>query len=193
MITAIVLAAGESKRMGQPKMLMPWKKSTVLQTVISSLQSAELIDILVVTGGAHEQVEVLIGKSAQTIFNEGYQKGGMLSSLQLGLSVKKLEAEAALICLGDQPQVEERTVRLICESFLQHPTKVSVPSYQMRRGHPWLAPLSYWEEIINMKAGLTPRDFLSGHAGDIHYVDVETPSIIADLDTPDDYLKSDYD
>ncbi len=75
MISAIVLAAGESKRMGQPKMLLPWGKSTVLQTVISTLQTAGVDDILVVTGGAHQQVDMLIGKSVQTFYNENYVEG----------------------------------------------------------------------------------------------------------------------
>jgi molybdenum cofactor cytidylyltransferase len=74
MITAIILAAGESKRMGQPKMLMPWGKSTVLQTVISTVQAAGVADILVVTGGSRHQIEMLIGKSVQTVFNEEYEK-----------------------------------------------------------------------------------------------------------------------
>ena len=92
MITAIILAAGESKRMGEPKMLMPWGKSTVLQTVISTFQASGIKDILVVTGGAHQQVESLIGKTVETVFNENYQSGEMLSSIQLGLSVKMREA-----------------------------------------------------------------------------------------------------
>jgi len=75
MITGIVLAAGESKRMGEPKMLMPWGKSTVLQTVISTLQAAGINDVLVITGGNHEQVESLIGKTVQTVYNENFSKG----------------------------------------------------------------------------------------------------------------------
>ena len=69
MISAIVLAAGESRRMGRPKMLLPWGKSTVLQTVIATFQAARVKDILVVTGGAHTQVEALIGQTVQTVFN----------------------------------------------------------------------------------------------------------------------------
>lgn len=86
MITAIILAAGESKRMGEPKMLMPWGKSTVLQTVISTFQASGIKDILVVTGGARQQIEGLIGKTVQTVFNEEYKNGEMLSSIQLGVS-----------------------------------------------------------------------------------------------------------
>ncbi len=189
MITALILAAGESKRMGEPKMLMPWGKSTVLQTVISTFQASGIKDILVITGGAHQQVESLIGKTVETVFNENYQSGEMLSSIQLGLSVKKREASAALICLGDQPQVDERSVRSVCNTFLASKSQLVVPSYQMHRGHPWLIARPLWEELIAMKPPKTPRDFLKKHTSKIHYVIVDSPNILADLDTPEDYTK----
>lgn len=189
MITAIILAAGESKRMGEPKMLMPWGKSTVLQTVISTFQTAGISDILVVTGGARRQVESLIGKTVQTIFNEDYEKGEMLSSIQVGLSAKMREASAALICLGDQPQVNERNVRNICDAFLKNKSLLVVPSYEMQRGHPWLIARSLWDELLEMKPPRTSRDFLKKHARKIHYINMDSPSVIEDLDTPEDYLK----
>jgi len=189
MITAIILAAGKSKRMGEPKMLMPWGKSTVLQTVISTFQTSGINDILVVTGGAHQQVESLIGQTVQTIFNEDYEKGEMLSSIQLGLSAKMNEASAALICLGDQPQVTERSVRSVCDAFMKNKSPIVVPSYEMHRGHPWLLARPLWDELLQMKSPRTPRDFLKKHTRKIHYVIVDTASVIEDLDTPEDYLK----
>jgi molybdenum cofactor cytidylyltransferase len=190
MITAIVLAAGESKRMGQPKMLMPWGQSTVLQTVISTIRSAGITDILVVTGGARRQVEALIGTTAQTVFNENYPAGEMLSSIQTGLTTKMTdEATAALICLGDQPQVTERSVRQVCDAFLTEDPSIVVPSYEMHRGHPWLLARPLWDELIALKTPLTARDFLNEHAAQIRYVEIDTPDIIEDLDTPQDYQK----
>ena len=189
MITAIILAAGESKRMGEPKMLMPWGKSTVLQTVISTFQVSGINDILVITGGARQQVEALVGKTVQTIFNENYDIGGMLSSIQAGLSAKIHEASAALICLGDQPQVNERNVRSICEAFTKIKSPIVVPSYQMQRGHPWLVARPLWDEILQMKSPRTPRDFIRKHSRHIHYINVETSSVIEDLDTQEDYIK----
>ncbi|MBK7454583.1 MAG: nucleotidyltransferase family protein [Anaerolineales bacterium] len=188
MITAIILAAGESKRMGEPKMLMPWGKSTVLQTVISTFQAASVKDILVVTGGAHQQVEALIGKTVETVFNENYQIGEMLSSIQLGLSVKMREAAhssfVSATSLG-----RKRSVRQICNAFLAQKSQIVVPGYQMRRGHPWLVARPLWDELIAMKPPKTPRDFLLKHSREIHYVVVDSPNTLADLDTPEDYLK----
>ena len=191
MISAIILAAGESRRMGQPKMLLPWAGTSVLGKVISTFQESGIKDILVVTGGAQEQVQEIVQQhGARSVFNSQFAGGEMLSSLQLGLKTQLGQARATLIGLGDQPQVQVGTVHLICESFHEHRYKLIVPSFQRRRGHPWLVERSMWEELIEMKSPQTPRDFLNAHANVIHYVDVETPTVLADLDTPQDYQNS---
>ena len=191
MIAAIILAAGQSRRMGQPKMLLPWGKLTVIQHVITTFMNGGLENILVVTGGAREQVEqTLEGYPVQKIHNENYVTGEMLSSLQAGLRKMADPVQAALIGLGDQPQVQEKTVHLICDIFQESGASLIVPSFQMRRGHPWLVARPLWKEILALKPPESPRDFLNRRAGDIQYVDVETSSILADLDTPEDYQRS---
>jgi molybdenum cofactor cytidylyltransferase len=198
MITAIILAAGQAKRMGQPKMLLPWGETTVLGQVIETVQRAGVNDILVVTGGAREQVEEIVaGYGGRVVHNENFKDGDMLSSLQIGLRVLRgfavsdsSSAEAALIILGDQPQVEERSVRAVASRFVETRARLVVPSYRMRRGHPWLIARRLWEEILQMNPHQTPRDFLNRHASEIEYVNVDTPSILSDLDTLEDYLKS---
>jgi molybdenum cofactor cytidylyltransferase len=190
MISAIVLAAGESKRMGRPKMLLPWGKSTVLQTVITTLQAARVEDILVVTGGAHNQVEALVGPAVQTVFNENYAQGEMLSSIQAGLRVKMRGAQAVLIALGDQPQLRAETVEKILDEYQKDNPSLIVPSYKMRRGHPWLIAQELWNEILEMQAPESARVFLNRHAKDIHYIPLDTPTVLQDLDTPEDYSRS---
>lgn len=194
MISAIILAAGESKRMGQPKMLLPWENGTVLTRVIAVFREAGVEDILVVTGGAREQVEELAaGLGVRTVFNEAFQTGGMLSSIQCGiralLTIPKKEKAAALIGLGDQPQVQARSVRRVCETFLETEANLVVPSYHMRRGHPWLMAHPLWEDLMRMEHPASPRDFLNAHAAEIHYVEVDDPNILADLDTPEEYRR----
>lgn len=190
MITAIILAAGQSMRMGQPKMLLPWGETTVLGQVIRTFKSAGIEDILVITGGDRKQVETLVGNSAQAIFNPNYAEGEMLSSVQVGLGKVKAEAKAVLIGLGDQPQVRVRSVQLVVEAYTESRASLVVPSYQIRRGHPWLVARQYWDEIQRMRPSESLRDFLNDHINDIRYVDVDDPGILKDLDTPDDYLKS---
>lgn len=190
MITALILAAGQSKRMGQPKMLLPWGKTTILGQVIDIFKAAGIEDILVVTGGAREEVEALVGNSARTVFNPDFAEGEMLSSVQAGLAGLQPETEAVLIGLGDQPQVQERSVRLVVEEHTKSGAALIVPSFQMRRGHPWLVARPHWNEILRMGPPETPRDFLNRHASEIRYVEIIDPGILKDLDTPEDYLKS---
>ena len=193
MIAALILAAGQSKRMGQPKMLLPWGTVTVIEQVIRVFAEAGMEDILVITGGAHERVQDIILKSCgeypvRTAYNKDYEGGEMLSSIQCGLrDLTEESIGAALIALGDQPQVEESSVRRVCEAFLQTKSPLVVPSYRMRRGHPWLVARSLWHEILAQGPDQTPRNFLNVHAEDIHYVELDSPSILADLDTPEDY------
>lgn len=191
MISAIILAAGQSKRMGQPKMLLPWGNETVLTHVISVFQDAGMEDILVVTGGARAQVEEIVSNvSVRTIYNPDYTNGEMLLSLQCGLQAQTAQAEATLIALGDQPQVPEGSVRRVCEAFIEMKSTLIVPSYQMRRGHPWLVARPLWGELLEMNSPQSPRDFLNAHRAEIQYINMDDPNILADLDTPDDYLKS---
>ena len=98
--------------------------------------------------------------------------------------------EAALIGLGDQPQVQERSVRAILDEFRKSRAALIVPSYQMHRGHPWLVTRSYWAEILRMQPPASLREFLNRHADAIHYVEIGNSSIVQDLDTPEDYLKN---
>lgn len=194
MISAIILAAGESKRMGQPKMLLRWGNTTILGQVLATYQAAGIDDILVVTGGAHEQVIGVVRQyGVRSTFNENFSEGEMLSSLQHGLRIllpEEDKVKAALIGLGDQPQAQIESIQRICNMFRKHKSALIVPSFQMRRGHPWLVERGLWRELLEMPPSESPRDFLNRHAQEIHYVEVDTPSILADLDTPQDYQHS---
>ena len=193
MISAIILAAGESKRMGQPKMLLKWGKTTVLEHVISVFANAGVEDIVVVTGAARDEVEKIVAVAqtscpARSVFNEGFVEGEMLSSIQCGLrDLAEKDSSAALIALGDQPQVREGSVWRVCEMFKETGNPLVVPSYHMRRGHPWLVDESLWGEMLAMRAPQTPRDFLNARAEQIKYVEVDDEGILADLDTPEQY------
>ncbi len=190
MISAIILAAGKSTRMGQPKMLLPWGTTTVVGQVIETVQRAGIEDVLIITGGAQREVEKITSHyQVRTIRNDSFENKEMLSSIQCGLRNQKSETQATLICLGDQPQVEEGSVWDICEAFRKSSSNLIVPSYHMKRGHPWLVARVLWNELLNMQSSESPRDFLNSHADEIEYLVVETRSVIQDIDDPDDYLK----
>lgn len=191
MISAVILAAGESRRMGRPKMLLPWGRTTVIGHVVNIVQAAGVGDLVVVTGAAGELVEAALPGAAgvRAIFNPEFSHGEMLSSIQLGLQSMPSGTRAALICLGDQPQVREGTVRRVCGAFIENESELVVPSYHMRRGHPWLIARPLWNELLTMTPPQTPREFLHAHAGKIQYVEVDTPTVVQDVDNPEDYRR----
>lgn len=183
-ISAVILAAGKSARMGQQKLLMPWGDTTVLGRVITVLRDSQIADIVLVTNS--KTAADISPDNLQIILNND---GEMLTSLQLGLRAVKPSAQAALICLGDQPQIEEGSVRSISAAYLKNQSSLVVPSYQMRRGHPWLAARTMWDEILSLEPGSSMRSFLNARAGEIEYVNLDTATVLQDLDTPEDYLK----
>lgn len=190
MISAVVLAGGASRRMGRAKMTLPWGLTTVLGQVISTIRSAGIQDVVVVTGASRFEVEPLaVAQDTKVAFNASYLQGEMLSSLQTGLTRVPETTDAALIALGDQPQIQGQVVSLVVQEYAESGDPLIVPSYQMRRGHPWLIGRQLWQEILALRTPESPRDFLNRHALDIRYVDVQTPTVLQDLDTEDDYLK----
>ena len=187
-IGAVILAAGRSRRMGRPKLVLPWGDWTVIEQVVKTLKQAGIDDILLVTGGSREQIEqVLAGYQVSFAYNDKYETHEMLTSLQTGICASNTALRALLVVLGDQPAIQANVIESIVEKFYQQPAKLIIPSYQMRRGHPWLVDKSLWDELLTMPAENTLRDFLAAHYHDITYVAVDTPTILSDMDTPDDY------
>jgi len=189
-ISAVLLAAGLSSRMGQPKLLMPWGRTTVLGQVVSVFAASEMEEIIVVTGGARRQVENLVFLLAKdfpvrSVYNPKYVHG-MLGSIQAGLAALDSQSSAVLIGLGDQPQVLVKTVRSICTAFIQTGSQLVVPSFQNHRGHPWLVARPLWTRILALSTSITSRQFLNTYASQVNYVSADQ-SILQDLDTLEDY------
>jgi len=192
MIAGVVLAAGKSERMGRPKMSLPWGDTTVIGQVVSTLISAGLDQVVVVTGGGRGEVEGALSSlprdwPVRTVINPDYAAGEMLSSLQIGIASLGGKIEAALVALGDQPQIEGEVVKSILSAYRQSKANLVIPSYAMRRGHPMLIARPLWAALLALRYPQTLRDLIQAYGDQILYVSVDNPSILQDLDTPRDY------
>ena len=188
MISAVVLAAGRSTRMKRSKLMLPWGNSTVIGSILATLAGAGVDNVVLVTGDAEDNLKrTLIDFRVRYVRNPDYKNGEMITSVQVGLMALSREIEAALIVLGDQPQIEEHVVKRLLEIYASNHGKIIVPSFQMHRGHPWLIERKYWDDILNIIPPHNLRDFLSRNQDQIVYVHTNTPSVIQDLDTPEDY------
>ncbi len=138
------------------------------------------------------------------VFNPDYAAGEMLSSIQVGLralepsnsslplssprSGEGKGVEAALLVLGDQPQLQPAVVRAICRAYAeQGPQHIYIPTCEGRRGHPICLPRPFWEGVLALPWTASLRDFLRQHRSNIMEVPVNTPSILKDMDTREDY------
>lgn len=190
-MSAVILGAGLSRRMGRFKLTLPWdapeSPRTVIGQVVATVAAAGLAEIVVVTGHrAAEVAAALHGSAARCVFNPDYATGEMLASVQMGLAALGDATAAALLCLGDQPQMEVATVQAILAAGQAAGWQtIVIPSYQMRAGHPILLPCWLWGEILAGRGAL--RDVLVGHRVQTEYLVVQTPTVLADLDTPEDY------
>lgn len=189
-IAALVVAGGLSTRMGAPKQLLPYGKHTVIEQIVSVLLECSLDEVVVVTGHERHAVEAKLATwSVRSVFNSNYQAGEMLSSVQCGLSALNPDMRAVLIVLGDQPQLETAVIRQLIEAYHAGPSRLVIPRFQTRRGHPILVDRTCWQEIITLDSDKTLRNVITAHADDIHYVTIKTDSVLRDIDTPEDYQR----
>ncbi|MFZ3080787.1 MAG: nucleotidyltransferase family protein [Bellilinea sp.] len=192
-VTAIVLAAGASRRMKQAKMTLSYKGSTVLGTVLTVLHSAGIDSLIVVIGGAKDGVEMTLSELPFEViraYNPEYEHTEMLDSLQIGMQHLPDETDAFLIALGDQPQIQGEVVQAILQEYTKTGNSLIIPSYRMRRGHPWMVGKVHWADLRDLHSGQTMRNFIQQYQKQIHYLVVDTPSILEDMDTPEDYQRA---
>lgn len=191
-IGAIVLAAGQSTRMGVSKMLLPWKETTVIESVIQLAVSAQLSPIIAITGAflvpIREQLKKFQGL-VEEVNNSLFAQQEMFYSLKLGLQHLQGRCDAAMIFLGDQPQIPQKVVSQIVDRFQGSQAGILLPSYRMRRGHPILIHERYFAEILSMPDSGNLKDFLVKHSDSIDYLVVDTGEVLEDIDSPDDYVR----
>jgi len=199
MISGIILAAGESRRMGELKQLLPFGNSTIIETVIDNFSSAKLDELIVVLGHESEKItEQINHKPIRIVYNADY-KQGMLSSVKCGLraaiesanrSITPNQKDAVLVALVDQPFLKTDLIDQVITEFLRRDKGIVLPSYNYRRGHPVIIDLKYKDDILNLEgeeAGL--RDVIRAHPEDIFYVEVDTDAVVRDIDYREDYLR----
>ncbi len=188
-IGAVVLAGGMSRRMGQPKVLLPWGgRRTIIEHIIEQLSLARVPQITVVTGHRAGEVRQVVSRvGADVVHNDRYTTGEMLSSLKAGLRAMPPHISAALVVLGDQPRIQPKVIAQVMMAYAEGAGDIVAPSYQMRRGHPILIDRRYWSEILDLPDDGSPRDVIDRHKDRIAYVNVDTDSVLRDVDTPEDY------
>jgi molybdenum cofactor cytidylyltransferase len=186
-VTALVLAAGYSHRMGDFKPLLPLGDSTVIERAAACFLEAGVQDVKVVVGHRTAEITPILARlGVQAVFNAHYD-AGMYASVVAGVSSLDADTEAFFLLPGDSPLVKPRTVReLLCA---RHESQAGIvyPCFLGPRGHPPLISTTYTETIL---AGERPgglRAVLAQYEDDAVDVAVADQGVLMDLDTPVDY------
>jgi CTP:molybdopterin cytidylyltransferase MocA len=149
MINAIILSAGESKRMGKLKPLLKFNDKTFIEQIISILQLSNVDRITVVLGAEAEKIKNSVDLSGiHIVINKDYKKG-QLSSLITAIKNTPEETEAILVCLVDNPFITEELTNKIVEEYKKNKYPIIVPVYQGQNGHPVLFDRSLFDELLN--------------------------------------------
>jgi len=191
MISAIVLAAGEGKRMGRTKQLLPLQGKPVLQHVLDHLGRSRIREIVLVLGHDRERILAEIDtRGIKAVFNPEFSEG-MSSSIRKGVAAMSRAARGFFIVLGDQPAIgPEIYDRLNAEFERCYPGKsILIPTHRGKRGHPPLFAARYAEEIQDIRGDVGLRDVIRNHPEEVLTVEMETEAILKDLDTPEEYEK----
>jgi molybdenum cofactor cytidylyltransferase len=190
MIWAVVLAAGESRRMGQPKLLLPYGDGTIIEKVVRNVASSRADRAMIVLGGNRREIEEKMRAVAiKRVVNRRY-KEGMFSSIRRGLSALPASAGAAVFVLADQPDVPPSVIDLLIEAYRREKKGIVLPVFRKKRGHPLLIDLKYRREIEALSPDVGLRGLLRKYPDDILEVRVSSPAVLKDIDDPDDYGRS---
>jgi molybdenum cofactor cytidylyltransferase len=187
MINAIILAAGESKRMGKPKPLLRFEDKTFLEQIISVLQRSLVDKVTIVLGAKAETIQRSIDLSGMDmVINKDYRKG-QLSSLIAGLEKIPPETEAILVCLVDNPFITTTIVDRIIGTFRQTKGAIVVPAFNNKRGHPALFAKSLFKEIVNAPHQQGARSVVYSNEDKVVEVETSERAVLVHIDTPEDY------
>jgi molybdenum cofactor cytidylyltransferase len=189
MICAIVLAAGESRRMGIQKLLLPFGGKTVIGHVVDELLGSDTEGVYVVVGYEGNRITEELSRLPVTVVPNPDYKVGMLSSVRCGLNALPEQCEKVLVALGDQPAITSEVVNEMVESFTTTDKGILVPLYRGKRGHPLLFSIHYRNEIMTCFDDVGLRGLLQAHPDDTFELSVPTPAVLSDIDSPDDYRR----
>jgi molybdenum cofactor cytidylyltransferase len=189
-VAGLILAAGESRRMGFPKALLMYREQTFLDT-LCGLLAARCSPVIVVLGAHADEIRASARHPATFVVNPSYLSG-QTSSMQCGLRAVPPGAAGVLFTLVDHPAVASETIDALLglpqtAGFRQ--PNLRVPRYQGRRGHPIWLSRELIPEFLALPEDGAARDVVRSHALQTEFLDVDDPGILADIDDPEAYRK----
>lgn len=188
-ITAVILAAGESRRIGSPKPFLTIGDKTFVEVIVERLKTAGIHNVVVVLNHAHRnKLKEISLPDCSCIVNT--RPGlGQLYSFQLALRALPSGTRAVLLCLVDHPCVRTETCRLLAAESAESPQKILIPTFRGRKGHPVVFPRLLFQELLHTPLGLGAHSVVHEHSERVLLVPVSDEGVVLDIDTRQEYLR----
>jgi len=187
-VSAILLGAGESKRMGVNKLSLPWGKKTVFEHCLDTLLRSNVKEVIVVLNHRNKRMIQFRGKRVKVIMNPHYREG-MSTSIRRGIRATDPNSQGILIALGDQPLLQTRTIYALIRAFGQKRGSIVLPSYRGRGGHPVLFDRCYKKMLLSLQGDVGGKSIIERDPGNVVKVRTKSEAVIKDIDTWKDYKK----
>jgi len=191
MLAAAILSAGESRRMGTPKALLPYRGSTFLQHLIEVTRHPRVgLTKIVLGAGAQVIRDTLHLDEASVVINEEWEKG-QLSSIQAAVrSLANAGTDGMILCPVDHPLVSANLVARLIEQFDSTGKLIVLPTYKGRRGHPLIFRASLYDELLEASATVGARQVVWAHRDEVLEVATDEEGIILNLNDPETLRKA---
>ena len=190
MIAAVVLSAGESRRMGRPKALLPIGGLSFLERIVKSLRTTKVEKVIVVLGHNPDEIQTKIRHLPVTVLVNPDYAQGQLSSLIV--AIRALEAEkldGILVHLVDHPFLNPDLVDRMIDRFYESKKLIVVPTCKGRRGHPVILSSRLFGELLSAPMDQGAKSVVRGHAAETLEIESDDEGITLDIDTPEDYRR----
>jgi molybdenum cofactor cytidylyltransferase len=188
-ISAILLAAGESKRMGTNKLSLPWRRKTVLEHCLHVLLSSEVGEVWVVLNRQTWELGKRLRMPRVKLVRNPRSQEGMSTSIRKGIQAMGQKSRAVLIALGDHPLLKANTVNALIRTYVEKKGTIIVPVFRGKRGHPVLFDRRYMKELLKLKKDVGARTLLERHREEVYEVHSKSEGVVVDIDTWEEYRK----
>jgi CTP:molybdopterin cytidylyltransferase MocA len=193
MIAGIVLAAGRSRRMGRPKPLLAFRGASFLERAVGALRGGGCGLVVVVAGPADDPAAAAIAREAERAGARAVVNprpdAEQVDSLRAGLAALSPQTEAAVVLPADVPGVDAAAVRAVVEAFRARGAPVVRAVHQGEHGHPVLFARRVFADLFRASLPEGARSVVHAHAAELEEVEVDSPALLLDVDTPDDYRR----
>lgn len=187
MISGILLAAGESKRMGEPKALLPFDGITFIDSILNKFSGIGCKPIITILGSSAELICQKTQVNAFQCFNNPNPEDGQLSSLQIAIEHLPEESMGFILALVDHPLVKLETYQKLYDMAKANPDNIIIPEFYGQKGHPVYFGRPFFDSILHLPLTDGARVVIRENPADVIYLPVEDEGILKDIDTPKDY------